>query len=88
MDKLNPKLIEKCNDRIAEKESIYGGEDNPKNWRNMFEPDLMDLVGEDYDKLNYFIDDETPIEISTEEAQLLCVDMINRLGMIWEKLNQ
>ena len=77
--KLNEEFIEECNKRLAEKEKIYGGKGNPKNYTNMTDYELLYLILTDATLL------QSCLFVGTkDEIKELCVDIANRCSMIWE----
>jgi len=78
MLKVSKGFEESCNQRFAQKEKVYGGNDNPKNYRNMSEEELKRRV------IN-----QAHILAETNDIKKLkreLVDTANLCELTWRKL--
>ncbi len=78
MDKVNKQFIIEMQKRLDEKDLIYGGEMNTRNYKNMDSSVLLHLINKDI-KCVY----SDPL--SEREYRKKLVDIANRCGMAWEK---
>jgi hypothetical protein len=81
MTEVNKQFIEACNTRLAEKEPFYGGDENPKNYKNMDEKDLVKDLFLDAGELDLYIG-----AADKPKLRKLCIDISNRCWMLWERL--
>lgn len=79
--KVNKEFIEAMQTRLDEKTSIYDGEDNPKNYKNLRGLTLINDIQEDSIKI------EKAYALKNDSfAQEKLIDIANRCSMLWERL--
>jgi hypothetical protein len=88
MTKINPKFIDAMQERLDEKEPEYGGEDNPKNYRNLSLHAINNLVGwhcKVFADLFFKFKHNYP-DVKSEDVKKKLADISNFCWMLWERL--
>jgi len=85
MTQVNKDFIKAKQVRLDEKSKEYDGEDNPKNYKNMDEIELWNLINDDVQNVYLFL------YVKSRNKKLAIeklVDISNRCGMLWERLEE
>jgi len=80
MEKVSKDFIRACNRRFAEKEKVYGGKDNPKNYKNMKPLALLMRVLNQESIINRLG------SMPSDELRKELVDTANLCELAWRKL--
>ena len=77
MLKASKEFEEARNQRFAEKEKVYGGDDNPYNWQNMTYFHLLDRIKNQLEKID---------QVDKDKRKKELVDTANLCDLAWRKL--